>query len=149
MQGSSSKFMSWHGHNFIEEASLAGVYKSGRWNKNWGLFPAETCESRAERDTDADFEITWRDLNSTRVQHTSLASEFTASTTTPVRTKNRIWTATPLRDDYWSSPGHVKLSQICEWLTCWDSYLTPCVLEQISSATQCRRVGEAKLCVWE
>lgn len=34
MQGSSSKFMSWHGHNFIEEASLAGVYKSGRWNKN-------------------------------------------------------------------------------------------------------------------
>lgn len=87
MQGSSSKFMSWHGHNFIEEDSLAGVYKSGRWNKNSEASSPLRLVKRAERDTDADLEITWRDLNSTRVQHTSLASEFTASTTTPVKTK--------------------------------------------------------------
>lgn len=150
MQGSSSKFMSWHGHNFIEEDSLAGVYKSGRWNKNseasspLRLVKAGLNETRMQ---------IWKSRGGILIQlvystphlHLNLlpAQQHLS------RQKNRIWTATPLSDDYWSSPGHVKLSQICEWLTCWDSYLTPCVLKQISSATQCRRVGEAKLCVWE
>lgn len=154
MQGSSSKFMSWDGQNFIEEDSLAGVYKSGRWNKNseasspLRLVKAGLNETRMQISKSCGGILIQLEYSTPHLHLNLLPALYNTC-----QDEKSNLNCYPLSDDYWSSPDHVKLSQICEWLTCRDSYLTPCVLEQISSATQwgfkCRRVGEAKLCVWE